>query len=259
LFWAFVFSIAFHFIAAPLVAWLFGPRFTSGTPAQQIVEEISVMSSAIRLERRPRPQRPALIQPPAPEPAPRVAQRPQPQQAPPRELARINPRALISVPRESTRHGPQTQSFSRQLAAQQEQFSQTIARLRRENNLLVSAAQPVPSPAVVKRYTYDFSGSIGSPNIGQGILMPTRSWQDGPWDYYYVNYWVLYPDGTSETGVVPWPVRFPQSQDPIRMGWRRMPLPGPLPDYALPAGTNLHPLVAFCYEHHFASCPIAHD
>ncbi len=241
------------------MAWLFGARFTAGTPTQQLIEKISVTSSAIRLERRPQPDRPSLIQLPAPQPAPRALQRPQPQQDRRRELARLNPRAQISVPRESSRHGPQAQTFSEQLAAQQQQFTQTIARLRQENNPIVSAAQPMPTPATMKRYTYDFSGNIGSPNIGQGILMPMRSWLDGPWDYYYVRYWVLYPDGTNETGVVPWPVRFPQSQDPIKLGWRRMPLPGPLPDYVLPLGTALHPLVAFCYEHRFSSCPIAHD
>lgn len=259
LLWAFIFSIVFHFTVGPLVAWLFGPSFTAGAQQQQPIEKISMTSSAIQLERRPQPQRPALIQPPPPEPAPRTAQRPQPEQAPRRELARINPRATISLPRASIRHGPQTESFSDQLARQQEQFTQTIAKLRRENNPLISAAQPMPTPAAMKRYTYDFSGSLGSPNIGQGILVPETSWVDGLWDYYYVTYWVLYPDGTSETGKVPWPVRFPQSQDPIKLGWRRMPLPGPLPDFSLRAGTNMHPLVAYCYEHHFSSCPIAHD
>jgi len=70
---------------------------------------------------------------------------------------------------------------------------------------------------------------------------------------------VLYPDGTSETGTVPWAVRFPQSLDPIKLGWRNMPLPGPEPGYVMPSDANPHPLVAYCYEHHYSSCPIAHD
>jgi hypothetical protein len=259
LFWAFVLSIGFHLVAGPLLAWLLRARFISGAQQLQPVETISITSSALRFERRPQPQRPSPIHPPAPQPKPRAVTKSAPEQAPHRELARITPRAAISVPRETTHHGPQTQSFSQQLAQQQQQFTKTIARLREENNPVVGAAQPVSAPATTKRYTFNFSGSIGSPNIGQGILYPTQAWQRGPWDYYYVRYWVLYPDGTSETGSVPWPVRFPQSQDPIKLGWRTMPLPGPEPGYVMPPDVNPHPLVAFCYEHHFASCPVAHD
>lgn len=258
LLWCFLFSIVFHFTAGPLLAWLFGARFAAARK-QQPLETFTVTSTAARLERRPQPQRPHFVQPPAPQPQPHVAVQPQPRQAPRRELAKINPRAEISVPRVEARRGPQTETFSQKLAQQERQFNQTIAKLRQENNPIVSAARPAAPPASNKRYTYDFSGGIGSPNIGQGILYPVNSWVDGPWDYYYVRYWVLYPDGTSETGTVPWPVRFPQSQDPLKLGWRRLPLAGPLPDYVLPPGTSLHPLVAFCYEHHYASCPIAHD
>jgi len=260
--WAFLFSIAFHFTVGPLIAWLFGARFTAGALQQQPIEKITVTTSALRLERRPQPQHPTPIQPPAQEPLPQPQpkpQRPQHQAPPRRELARINPRAQISIPRTSTRHASQTGTLDQQLARQQEQFTQTIAKLRQENNPIVSAAQPVSTPAAAKLYTYDFSGSIGSPNIGEGILVPITSWRDGPWDYYYVRYWVLYPDGTNETGNVPWPVRFPQNKDPIKLGYRRMPLPGPLPDYVLPSGTNMHPLAAFCFEHRYPSCPIAHD
>jgi hypothetical protein len=258
LLWSFILSIAFHLIAGPLAAWLFGARYIAAQKQQQ-AEVFTVTSSAARLERRPQPQRPTFVRPPAPQPQPRAVPQPQPQQAPRRELAKLNPRAEISVPRVEVRHGPQTETFSEQLAQQQKQFSQTIARLRQENNPIVSAARPPVQPATRKRYTYDFSGSIGSPSIGQGILNPTNSWHDGDWDYYYVDYWVIYPDGTSESGKVPWPIRFPQSRDPLKLGWRTMPLPGPLPDYVLPSNTYLRPLVAFCYQHHYASCPIAHD
>jgi hypothetical protein len=258
LLWGFVLSIAFHFTVVPLLAWLFGARFAA-TQKQQQAETFIVTSSAARLERRPQPQRPSFVQPPSQQPVPRVVPRQQPEQAPKRELAKINPRAEISVPHRAPRVGPQTQSFSRQLEQQQKQFTQTIARLREENDPVISAAHPVATPAAMKRYVYDFSGNIGSPDIGMGILIPLNAWKDGPWDYYYVKYWVIYPDGTNETGNVPWPVRFPQTQDPIKLGWRHMPLPGPLPDYVLPRDANLHPLVAYCYEHHYASCPIAHD
>ena len=257
--WAFLLSVAFHLVAGPLLAWLLRARFVAGTQQLQPVEKITMTSSAIRLERRPKPQRPSLVRPPTQQPEPRPVTRPLPEQAPHRELARITPRAPVSIPRASERHGPQTQSFSQQLQQQQQQFTQTIAKLRDQNNPVVGAAKPVSTPGSIKRYTYDFSGGIGSPNIGQGILYPLQAWQQGPWDYYYVRYWVLYPDGTSETGTVPWPVRFPQAQDPIKLGWRSMPLPGPEAGYVLPSDANPHPLVAFCYEHRYTYCPVAHD
>src|SRR5437764_1325215 len=116
--WAFLFSIAFHFTVGPLVAWLFGERFTSGAQRLQPVETITMRSSAIHLERRPQPQR-QEIQPPAPQPLPKPVPKPvqlQRQAPPHRELARINPRASISLPKVAARH---SLSFSEQLAQQQ--------------------------------------------------------------------------------------------------------------------------------------------
>ncbi|HEV2262007.1 MAG TPA: hypothetical protein VGR69_06965 [Candidatus Rubrimentiphilum sp.] len=264
LLWSFLISLVVHFTAGPLLAWLFGARFIAARQREQPIETITMTSSAVHFERRPRPRSPVAIQPPQqqPQPKPQPVRRsvqPRPRSAPPRrELARINPRAELSLPRVSQRHSTQ-QSFNDRLAQQQAMYTQTIEKLRRQSNPIISAAHPMPTPAAPKRYVYDFSGNIGSPIIGQGILVPLKDWQDGPYDYYYVRYWVIYPDGTNETGIVPWPIHFPKTNDPIRLGYTRMPLPGPPPDYVLPAGYELHPLAAFCYKHRFYSCPIFHD
>jgi hypothetical protein len=146
-------------------------------------------------------------------------------------------------------------------AQQQQMFEKTIAKLRSENNPVVSAARATISPQAPKRFSFDFAGSVGTSPNAQGILTPEQKWQDGPYTYYRVRYWVQYADGSTETGLVPWPIRYLPSQDPFRIGLEHFPLPVPLPDFVLPPGVSLHPLVAFCLKHRydFPSCPIQHD
>lgn len=182
---------------------------------------------------------------------PRPQPRPQPREVR-REIARIDPRSV---------HPPPAHAIALDAAQQQQVFEKTIAKLREENNPLVSAARPVPSPEAPKRYSYDFSGSVGTGPHAEGILTPEKSWREDGYTYYYVRYWVQYADGSTETGIVPWPLRYKPAQDPFRLGLEHFPLPAPMPDYVLPPGTNLHPLVAFCYEHRgeFPTCPIMHE
>jgi hypothetical protein len=74
---------------------------------------------------------------------------------------------------------------------------------------------------------------------GQGYYAPLSSWHANGVRYYRVAYAFVYPDGRSEFGVVPWPVRFAADADPFA---RRTPillatpLPPPPADY-LPPGT----------------------
>jgi hypothetical protein len=188
-----------------------------------------------------------------------VQTQPQPQQKPQppqpevkREIARIDRRSV---------NPPPAHAVTLNSALQQEMFEKTIARLRAENNPVISAARATVKPEAPKRFDFDFSGSVGTAPTAEGILTPERSWRDSGYDYYYVRYWVQYADGSTETGIVPWPLRYRPADDPFRLGLEHFPLPGPMADYVLPPGTNLHPLVAFCYKHRseFPNCPIQHD
>lgn len=260
LLWCLAFSIAFHFLIVPLIVSLLGFHH-SAKPVQEAVYQ--TRSSSLEIARRPPRPRPASIpQPPTP-PHPAApaktaqsiqqAQRPERQQAQRREVARIEPRAHVSAPRIS--------SSGIDFAQQQAAFERTIAQLRRESNPVSSAARAVQTPSAPRRYTYDFSGSFGSSPHAEGVLTPVKSWRDGPYDYYYVEYSVQYADGTTETGYVPWPIRYLPQRDPFLQHWEHFPLPVPLPDFRLPAGTDLHPLIAFCLEHvnELSDCPIEHD
>lgn len=225
-------------------------------PRPQDVVTVTVSSSSIRHAAKTRPQvakpesRPLRQQHVAAHTRPRP-EKPQPREVR-REIARFDPRSVNPPPAHAVTIGA---------AQQQAIFEKTIARLREQNNPLISAARPAATPEAPKRYQFDFSGSVGTAPSAEGILTPEKSWRDGGYDYYYVRYWVQYADGSTETGIVPWPLRYKPSQDPFRLGLEHFPLPAPMPDYVLPSGTNLHPLVAFCYAHRddFPTCPIEHE
>lgn len=257
LIWCLALSLVVHFVVVPLVMGLFGLRRPLPEPKEVVYQ---MRSSSLEIAREPKPRAPARRQierraqrqpqrVTPPQPVQRSAVAPPPQK---REIARIEPHARLPAPRVS-----QAIDF----AAQQRRFERTIAQLRQQSDPVVGAARPVETPGAPKRYQFDFSGSVGSSPRAEGILTPVRSWHDGPYTYYYVQYWVQYADGTTETGYVPWPLRYLPANDPFRLHWEHFPLPAPLPDYVLPSGTTLHPLVAFCYEHRsdFTTCPIAHD
>jgi hypothetical protein len=94
-------------------------------------------------------------------------------------------------------------------------------------------------PAAPKRYAMDMTGNPGRLVRGEGILRPLRSWQHDGYIYYYVAYEITYSDGAYESGDVPWPIRYLPENDPFTKPPHVIPLPAPLPDFALPPGTQL--------------------
>ncbi len=253
LLWCLALSVVLHFTIGPLVVWL-----TRTAPPKPVSTEIIYVStsSAVRISHRTHPRKPRLVTRVLPAPRQHAARAQQTRSAPaPREIARIDRRARTVERPKTTNQRTNVDS-----AQQQELFEKTIARLREANDPIIGAARPVQTPGAIKRYAFDFSGSTGTSPRGEGILSPLRSWHSQGYDYYYVRYWVQYPDGTTETGIVPWPLRYMPAADPFRLGLEHFPLPIPLPDYTLPPGTPLHPLVAYCYGHRdeLASCPIYH-
>jgi hypothetical protein len=255
LFWALLASLVIHGGLAGTLAFFFlQHQVHPGLPEPQLT-----VSSVIQIMQRP--QRRISVATPHPQAAPSKQQprvvRSRRSAPPRRELARIEIHAP-RIPPPARKAGTQT---TLDTAREEIAFTKTIARLRQQNDALVSSQAPVMTPAPAKRFVYDFSASIGSAPRGEGILYPVQSWTTGGYDYYYVKYWVEYPDGTTESGRVPWPLRYAVDQDPFRLGIHHLPLPTPLANYSLPPGTSMHPLVAYCYEHRdeLSSCPIYHD
>lgn len=153
---------------------------------------------------------------------------------------------------------PAPQLTQSQLQAQTRAFEQTIAQAKAASDPVAGAANSNVQPAATKRYAVNLQGETGKPQP-EGVLYPSKRWVDGPYVYYYVTYTAVYADGSTESGVVPWPIRFPLGADPFARGIHRMPLPGPLPDYVLPAGVAMEPLVKNCFDRHYPYCPIEHE
>jgi hypothetical protein len=97
-------------------------------------------------------------------------------------------------------------------------------------------------------------GLFGRLTHGEGIYYPTRGWRSGGLDFYYCSYQYTYPDGTIETGIVPWPIHFTPGEDPFTSAddtlLRHTPLPGP-PAGFVPAGDLGKALRGFFPSLHF--------
>jgi len=253
LFWCVVLSAFLHVLALWLIgAAIFRTIVPLATPKQQPV--MVSISSAQRVEPRARPMR---AQHPIERPRP-IPVRPHAAAAHARPAAQPH-RPELSKPVRVAYVRPQTQTLTpAQIDAQTRSFERTIERARLANDPVAGAATGSVVPAAPKRLALNVQGDFGRPRA-EGVLYPLKRWTDGPWVYYYVRYDAEYADGSTESGVVPWPIRFPVGSDPFARGVHRMPLPGPLPGYVLPDGVALDPLVKNCFDRHYDYCPIEHE
>ncbi len=158
---------------------------------------------------------------------------PPPHTPPPEKRVARTENLPPSVPQKSSNAARFSQE---QLAQIDRDLSRTIAQARSANDPLRVSNQ---IPAAPKHYRIQMRGVFGPLRSGQGLYYPLqRGWRQGGYDYYYVVYEFTYPDGTYETGGVPWPIRFLPSEDPFAnplVGERaNTPLPGPPPGYVPP-------------------------
>jgi hypothetical protein len=259
MFWYALLSALLHVFVFTLIAGSILHAFVRAKQPQQQPVMVSI-SSALRIEPRTQPVRanhPIERPRPQPQPQPQVQQ----QQPQPRQVSAQRPelskpaRVAYAQPRART----QTQTLTQaQIDAQTRAFQQTIAQARAASDPVAGVAQSNVQPAAPKRSVLNLQGNFGPPQP-EGVLYPVKRWIDGPYVYYYVRYDAEYADGSTESGVVPWPIRFPLNADPFARGIHRMPLPGPLPGYELPGGIAMQPLVKNCYDHHYDYCPIEHE
>ena len=251
LFWCVLLSAALHLTVLSLIVAYLMPRAVSSVQQQPIIVS---MSTALRIEPRshPQPAHDATQKPPShreAEPSIRahaaIAARTRPERDRP-ELAK-----------KSTVAPAQRNTIEAQLQRDSRDFARTADRLRALDNPRAGLANSSLPPAAPKSYALDISGDSGKPQP-EGILYPVKRWTDGAYVDYYVRY-LVYADGATETGTVPWPIHFPLSADPFARGGRHMPLPGPPADYVLPADAPVTPLIRNCYDHRYDYCPIERE
>lgn len=256
-------SCVIHFGGAALLgAFARTHHLIAGDP-----EPVSVQTTIIALQHReapkpspePRPHRNPVVHASAAHPQTRV-EPPSSHAHPPRELAKI---VAYAPPAPPKHHPVEHVTTTSSIESDERNFARTLTKLRSENNPIESQQRMAVSAPSGKRYAADFSSVPEASHGGEGYLAPVKSWRDGPYTYYYLRYDVVYPDGSRETGYVPWPVRYLPGQDPFGRGSGEyhIPLPLPLPDFVLSSDTNVKPLIAFCLQHRsqFPSCPIMHD
>ena len=250
--WSLVASLVLH----AFIVWVLGPlflhRFTIN--AREQVPIVATISMSRRIERRTQPQR-AMH---------RVIPQPQTQPPQPQHVAQVQPpQRQIELPhltprRNAAQPPPKHGLTQADLNAQTRQFEKTIAQAKAANNPLAGVAQATVKPESPKRYSFNVASQVGSP-LPNGLLVAIGRRYKGAYAIYQVHYDVEYVDGEQESGDVPWPIRYPRNADPFAEGIHTMPLPGPPPDWTLPAGVELPPLLKNCYDHRYEYCPIAYE
>lgn len=255
LLWAFLVSILIHALVLPAAFWSWAHSvLLSQQPPKH---EWVVSSTAVRIEHRTVPRRRSIARQAHPRPIP-----PKPQPVPPRpelqaqpvapaarrpEIARVVPTAPPQ-PQEQPEHRT-TPSLQSQLERQQQTFSQEVARLREQNDPLSIAEPREPPPAAYHRTYFDVPGHSHREAV-EALLLPLRHWRDNDMSCYYVRYIAQFTTGGSEDGVIPWPVCYPANDDAmINPPYPHdLPIPIPQPDYVLPPGTYLTPLLRSIYD-----------
>ena len=160
----------------------------------------------------------------------------------PAQVAYTNPDAESKTQREpgSPQQQPVRPSKPRlteeQIAALESQFSRTIAQQRAMSQAM---AAPTEQPQTMKRYAFQFQGRQGALRRGEGWLSTLSEFRCGPngaFNCHYLHYEYVWPDGTYESGDVPWPVGYPRNADPWDPPPSRpiqLPLPPPMPGWQL--------------------------
>jgi len=112
---------------------------------------------------------------------------------------------------------------------------------------VVAISEPVtieraksPVERAFARFDLTLRGRRARLRRGQGTYAPVASWLERGKRYYRVAYAFVEPDGSYESGIVPWPVTFAPGEDPF-IGVPGRPraltaLPPPPPGY-MPPGT----------------------
>jgi hypothetical protein len=239
---ALLLSLLIHFGGAGIYGILSArwPRSQGVVPRPRESEAFVTLSQALTFDKRPRP-------------VPRPQSRPHPHPAlhpasHPLAVARLISAPLVhaSIPRPQARaipvpkggHAAPAVMTREQIARLNQDFAQTIAASHGASDPLRVSTRV---PTAVKHYRLQFDGRIGTLRVGQGILTPIKKWSSDGYSYYYVTYEIVWPDGTYESGAVPWPIRYLPSNDPFASGipGQRIPLPAPLPGWTFPSDIRL--------------------
>jgi hypothetical protein len=247
LLWALLLSVALHATLLPLAFWLAGLQLPMLAPPQPR-RELVISSTAVRIEKRTVPQPRSARTQRKRATLPHEAKTARPASLP-HELAREEPTAPPQPKPSKPRRVHEPPSLQQQLEEQEQTFSQEVARLNQRNNPLSIASPAAQSPSSYHRSYFDVPGRHQRDAV-QAVLIPLSHWNAHGLSCYYTRYVAQFTNGGNEDGTIPWPVCYPENDD--RMIHppfpHALPIPVPQPDYVLPAGTYLTPLLRAVYN-----------
>lgn len=221
---------------------------------QQPKDEMVATSDVVHIEKRTVPRvavrRPVPQSPPQPKPQTqprRIAQvpveRPIPQPTPVptparHEVAHVVARApaqpvvtVTSRPAAATQPARPGQELNQtQLSQLDRQFQRTIAQAQAD---VTNVKPPKLPPSTVKHYDLVMQGAIADFQTAEATYEVLQSGRAGERDWYYLRVHVIWPDGYGETVDIPWPIYFPEDNDPIAVDRIFHDIPPP-PDFQLP-------------------------
>jgi len=163
--------------------------------------------------------------------------------APRKELARPAPHARAAVPLARP-----TLSDARIARITSDLRAAIASDVAGRGSPITVAAAPIAPP---RHYALDASNFMQGDRRSHGLCDPVKNWEQDEFNYYYVACNVRFSDGTFQRQSVPWPVRFPRSDDPFAGSAKGdKPLAMPLPGWHLAAGETVTPeLRAYARDH----------
>jgi hypothetical protein len=128
-------------------------------------------------------------------------------------------------------------------------FAREVAQLNEQNDPhAIPTIDPASRESPTKTYAFDVPSSLRGDEHGNGIITPTRSWQQGGLDCYYGRYEFTYPDGAVESGDIVWPFCFDPADDPFKQPPHPIPFPLPVVGFKLPPDAQMPPIEKQVYQ-----------
>jgi len=226
-------STAIHFIVLTLLFYAIARTFVP-RGAREVVASTQVVTIKKEALSTPAPMRPAR----------HVQQRESaPAKTPRHELVR---ETTLPAPHEPPHHSPRVPS---QLERDQAGFAREVAQLNSQNDPhAIPTIDPAARQSSTKSYAFNIPSSMRGDEHGNGIITPTRSWQEHGLDCYYGRYEYTYPDGAMESGNILWPFCFNPGSDPFKEPPHPIPFPLPLIGFRLPPDAEMPPIEKQVYQ-----------
>lgn len=226
-------SAAIHLIVLALLFYAIARTFVP-RGAREVVESTQVVTIKKEAPSTPAPSRPVR----------HVRQHESaPAKTPRQELAK---ETVMPAPHEPPRNEPRVPS---QLERDRAGFAREVAQLNQQNDPhAIPTIDPAARQSSTKSYAFNIPSSLRGDEHGNGIITPTRSWQERGLDCYYGRYEYTYPDGATESGNILWPFCFDPASDPFKQPPHPIPFPLPLIGFRLPADAELPPIEKQVYQ-----------